>query len=71
MRIKIEFNLPEDELQYDDFLKGPYYRAIITDLHAHIRKINKYGNDGNPASKDVEDIYRHFCEMLSSYSIEL
>ena len=71
MNIRIEFNLPEDELQYDDFLKGPYYRAIVTDLHAHLRQINKYGKDGEPASKDVEEIYRHLCESLISYSIEL
>lgn len=71
MNIRIEFNLPEDELQYDDFLKGPYYRAVITDLHAHIRQIHKYGKDGKPASEDVEEIYRHLCESLTSYSIEL
>lgn len=71
MNIRIEFNLPEDELQYDDFIKGPYYRAIITDLHSYIRNIKKHGLNGEDPSKDVEEIYRHLCESLSSYSIEL
>ena len=71
MKISIEFNLPDDEQEYDDFKNGPYYRTIITDFKTHIRSMNKYGTDKGPAPKEVDELYQYLCELISSYSLEL
>lgn len=71
MKIKIEFTLPDNDQEYDDFKNGPYYRAILTDFKTHIRNISKHGTKDGPAPKEVEELYRYFCELLSSYNLEL
>lgn len=71
MKIRVEFNLPEDDLEYDNFIHGPHYRSIVHDIHAHLRKASKYGSGDKPASKDVEEAYQYLCEIMSAYCIEL
>lgn len=71
MKIKIEFTLPDNDQEYDDFKNGPYYRAILTDFKAHLRSVNKYGTEEGNAPKEVDDLYRHLCELISSYGLEL
>ena len=71
MKIRVEFTLPEDDLEYENFLHGAHYRAIVHDIHSYLRKMTKYGNGDKPASKDVEEAYQYLCETMSSYCVEL
>lgn len=71
MKITIEFTLPENDQEYDDFKNGPYYRAILTDFKNHIRSVNKYGTDKGSAPQEVDDLYRHLCECIAAYNLEL
>lgn len=70
MKIKVEFNLPEDDTEYQNFLKSTVHSCLINDTFTKLRGICKYESDGKP-SQDMEEFYRWFCEAAHDYQIEL
>lgn len=45
-KIKIEFDLPEDQQEYELYINGPNYSCIIEDVDNYLRSMIKYPLDG-------------------------
>ncbi len=66
----MEFNLPDEEMQYRCAADGQKYCAILYDLDQHLRKTTKYGASiiTNGQASDVEtQVAEHIRSYLHNY----
>jgi len=75
MKVTIEFNLPEQQEKYEDFMNGAKWKYIVRELDEHMRRAIKY-NDGKITSthldfttQEVKDIHtlQEVRDMLVEY----
>jgi len=62
-KVIIEFNLPEDQTEYQTSIKGGDYYCALFDIAMRIRETSKY--DKEPISSE------EFYNILYSYDITL
>ena len=70
MKAILEFDLPEENEGHRDALAGWRYKAVISDLYAHIRSELKY-NDKLTSDKvtALEEIRNRLKELEDEYEI--
>jgi hypothetical protein len=70
MKAILEFELPEENDSHRDALAGWRYKAVISDLYAHIRSELKY-NDKITTEKvtALEEIRNRLKELEDEYEI--
>ena len=74
MKVTIEFNLPEQQEEYEDFMNGAKWKHVVRKLDEHMRRAIKY-NDGNMTltkfgtTQEVQDIHtlQEVRDMLVEY----
>ena len=73
MKAILEFNLPEDQEQFEDASNGWKWSLLVWELDQHLRNETKYAPDSTPAEK-----YQAYCdlrdklhEMLNNHNLEL
>jgi hypothetical protein len=73
MKAILEFNLPEDQEQFEDASNGWKWSLLVWELDQHLRNETKYEPDSTPPEK-----YQAYCdlrdklhEMLNNHSLEL
>ena len=55
MKVTIEFNLPEQQEEYEDFMNGAKWKYIVRELDEHMRGKIKY-NDENMSLTQLDTI---------------
>jgi len=73
MKAILEFNLPEDQEQFEDASNGWKWSLLVWELDQHLRNETKYAPDSTPPEK-----YQAYCalrdklhEMLNNHNLEL
>lgn len=55
MKVTIEFNLPEQQEEYEDFMNGAKWKYIVRELDEHMRGKIKY-HDGNMSLTQLDTV---------------
>jgi hypothetical protein len=55
MKVTIEFNLPEQQEEYEDFMNGAKWKYIVRELDEHMRGKIKY-NGGNMSLTQLDTV---------------
>jgi len=74
MKVTIEFNLPEQQEEYESFMNGAKWKHVVREIDEHMRRAIKY-NDGKVTSthlfttQEVKDIHtlQEVRDMLLEY----
>ncbi len=45
MKAKLEFNLPQEQIEFNDCLNGNSYKSILRELDTYLRNKIKYNDD--------------------------
>lgn len=56
MKIKVEFDIPEEQIEYDLYINGPKFQSILYEVKNKIRTSLKYGHSYPSASAALEDL---------------
>ena len=71
-KIRLEFNLPQETHEFQDYINGPRLASCIDDICDLIRQHYKYGPDS--LSEDVKEfiteLRQDIIEILSSRKID-
>lgn len=61
MKATLEFNLPEEQEEYEDSMNGTMYKSKLLNIDNHIRGVLKHGHSfGN-----VEEALQSIREMIN------
>lgn len=69
MKATLEFNLPEDQENFDTRLNAWKYRAVIADLNTFLRREMKIAN--NSDVKVLGQCWEVLHELLDQQNLEL
>ena len=72
MKAILEFNLPEDNSEFQTALRGAKYKAMLWDFDQKLRAIVKYGEDKPPEVRQaVAELREALHDALSERGISL
>jgi len=71
MKATIEFNLPEDENEFEYATKGSEMFLILWNVKQEYRKLMKYHDLTETEYKLIEDLNNKLLEDLQDYGINL
>jgi len=71
MKATLEFNLPEDQNEFEYATKGSEMFVILWELKEEYRKLMKYHNLTETEYKLINDLNDKLCEDLQHYGINL
>lgn len=68
MKATLEFNLPDEQYEFDAALKGRSAILVIETVYEELfRQARKYGSQ----SEEAESLEKRFLEILNDYDIGL
>lgn len=65
MKVTIEFNLPEQQEEYEDFMNGVKWKHVVRELDEYMRETLKW-NSGNLSTEQLEEV-KGIRDMLVEY----
>lgn len=70
MRVTIQFELPQDEDEFEDCIRAQDYKFVLYDLNEWLRRFVKHGMDesGTELSAEALDIYDRVQTKLWDFS---
>jgi hypothetical protein len=71
MKATLEFNLPEDQIEFDFATQGGNMHAALWEISQELRKLWKYEELSDQEWKMVERIRDKFYEILDDHQIKL
>jgi hypothetical protein len=71
MKATIEFNLPEDQAEYDLANKAQDMAHALNDVRNYLRQKVKYEPMNDTEWKVCDDIYQEFYRLLEQNNINL
>jgi hypothetical protein len=73
MEAILKFNLPDDQLQFEEAVNGNKYRYIIFELKEYLRQIIKYNSQGFSEDyvKACEETREKIFELCQENSVNL
>jgi hypothetical protein len=71
MRATFEFDLPEDQHEYDVMNQAIRMQRVIWDLSEALRSWEKYGHHFNSADHAVNSIREEFYKILNNYEVNI
>jgi hypothetical protein len=57
-KVTIEYNLPEEQCEFDEANNAGKYYSVLWDIDQYMRNKIKYGSD------DIPDVYREAIQMV-------
>jgi hypothetical protein len=67
----LEFNLPEEQTEYDAVLQAQRVKSFLWDFSQQLRSWRKYHNDFTDASDALEKIREEFYRLLNEHNVEI
>ena len=71
MKAILEFNLPEDEVEFRQAVDAGNMHCVLFDFSQHLRQKLKYGNLSEAEEDIYEKIKSEFLEILDHHNIDL
>ena len=68
MKATLEYNLPEDQNEFDSANKGPVYKSFIHEFAEYLRNKTKYTDLSKLVT--IEEVKDEFWQMLNDSGIE-
>jgi len=66
MKVTIEFNLPDEEYEFENYLNASDYRAALHATYEYLRKLDKYDEKTHFPIADIRD---EFHQIISGLEI--
>jgi hypothetical protein len=71
MKVIFEFNLPEDQHEYDIMSQSTRIHSFLWDFSQQLRSWQKYSNDFQNAGDALDKIRTEFYRLLSEQQINI
>ena len=72
MKATLEFNLPEDQSEFDVAIKGGDWRNLVWNMDQYLRKQVKYNESLTPEQRDVyQQVRDELNGMLNQSNLDL
>ena len=71
MKAIIEFNLPEDQSEYDLCNKALDMRIALDGIREYLRGKVKYDTQDEKKWEVYDEVYQQFFEIINNYNIKL
>ena len=71
MKATFEFDLPEDQHEYDVMNQASKMQRMLWQFSEQLREWEKYGHQFNSADNAVYGIREEFYKMLNNYEINI
>lgn len=71
MKVKFEFDLPEDQNEYEVMNQALKTQRFLWDLNQQLRNWQKYGNDFKNADDALGQIRDKFYSLLNEYEVNI
>ena len=71
MKAIIEFNLPDDQAEYDLCNKAQDMSNAINDVRKYLRSKVKYETQDKKKWEGYDEVYQQFFEIINNYNINL
>jgi hypothetical protein len=71
MLVKFEFNLPEDQHEYEVMSQSPKAQRFLWEFSQQLREWRKYGHNFKDASDAVSGIQDEFFRLLNNYEVNI
>lgn len=71
MKATFEFNLPEDQNEYEVMSQALKTQRFLWDFSQELRNCQKYGNDFKDANDALNKIRDKFYNLLNEYEVNI
>lgn len=71
MKIILEFNLPEDRVDYLTATKGMKYFSMINNFEKYLKEIQKSRENSEEIRNKIEEIRKDFYEIFKNYDEDI
>jgi hypothetical protein len=71
MKAILEFNLPEDQHEYDVVLQAQKMQSFLWDFSQQLRSWRKYHHDFKDANDALDQIRDEFYKLLNEHEVNL
>lgn len=71
MLVKFEFNLPEDQHEYEVMSQALKSQRMLWEFSQQLREWRKYGHTFKDASDAVSGIQDEFFRLLNNYEVNI
>lgn len=71
MKATFEFNLPEDQYEYEVMSQASKSQRMLWEFSQQLREWRKYGHNFKDASDAVSGIQDEFFRLLNNYEVNI
>ena len=71
MKAILEFNLPEDQIEFDTACKAADYKLILSDLDEQLRSFLKYGHTFKDPDEALQMVRDELYDLLRERNLSL
>jgi hypothetical protein len=71
MKAILEFNLPEDQHEYDVVLQAQKTHSFLWDFSQQLRSWRKYHHDFKDANDALDQIREEFYKLLNEHQVNI
>lgn len=71
MKAILEYNLPEDQHEYDIAIQANKTQSFLWDFSQQLRSWYKYHNDFKDANDALDKIREEFYRLLNQYNVNI
>jgi hypothetical protein len=71
MRANLQFNLPDDQREFDLAIQSPKTQSFVWDFSQQLRAWQKYGHQFKDADDALDKIREEFYRLLNNYGVNI
>jgi hypothetical protein len=71
MKVKLEFNLPEEKDDFLVYFNGSKYFSMINEFERYLRHIYKYEENPEEVYNKIDEVRKKFYEIFNGYDEDI
>ena len=73
MKVTLEFELPDDQSDFDSAMNGYKWQLAVWDMNQYLRSVTKYASDDTSADviKALDKVRDELFNILDNYNLEI
>ena len=71
MKLRLEFDLPEERDEADNAFNGTSWKCVVAALDSNLRNTTKYGELDPDVHVALENVRKVLLELLEDYNLTL
>jgi hypothetical protein len=71
MRASLQFNLPDDQREFDLAIQSPKAQSFLWDFSQQLRSWRKYGHSFKDADDALDQIREEFYRLLNQHGVNI